>query len=420
MERLRRYIRPTLSILLIVVAGGIWLWSQVAPKPPMPQDIAAVDPMVRDLILEAAGIVESNPAVAKHWLQLGMVYEANSLEELAVECYQRSLSVPGLKAKAWYRLARTYEQLEQPDQVRFALRRVVEYADDYAPAYWRLGFEYLQRGEIDRAEALFKQGLTVDQDSLGSRIGQARVLLARDDVDRAVKTLEAVATQQPDDRYIRQLLGDGYRRQGRVERAQLTLAGALGAKPSFDDPWGDELSAYRRGYTALLGFAARALQENRLIDAIATLETLYARFPNRSPVLSNLALAYTDAGRFDDGIRICREGLRIEPNSAALHANLSRGLLNKRQLTQALEAADTAVAADGSAAAAHQVRAAVLTALEQYDAALEALDHAAELTAAEPLPVLAYLGVPRAPLIELRARLIARQRNAAKSEEGQE
>jgi len=60
--------------------------------------------------------------------------------------------------------------------------------------------------------------------------------------------------------------------------------------------------------------------------------------PDRHPLLNSLAILYVAKGRFDDGLRVLNEAIRLRPDDAATWVNLGVCLEAKKDLRGAIAA----------------------------------------------------------------------------------
>ena len=76
---------------------------------------------------------------------------------------------------------------------------------------------------------------------------------------------------------------------------------------------------------------------------IAFCEEIYQRDRNDTSIVEMLANLYTKAGRIDDGLRLDRRHVRLQPNNPTAHYNLACSLALKKKSGEAIEAIRTAL-----------------------------------------------------------------------------
>ncbi|HKQ62229.1 MAG TPA: hypothetical protein VJS92_13140, partial [Candidatus Polarisedimenticolaceae bacterium] len=82
-----------------------------AVDPPQPPPGLALDPEVAAAVEQGRAAVTERPRDAERWLHLGMIYEANRLDNLALPCYERGVALAARSARGWYRLAQVRARL---------------------------------------------------------------------------------------------------------------------------------------------------------------------------------------------------------------------------------------------------------------------------------------------------------------------
>ena len=117
-------VRTALSIACIIGAVVWWLIISIGPKPPAPEDLDRLDPLVRDVVTEALAYANRAPGSQRMWMQLGMVYEANGMTDLARQCYRHVVDERPTDARAWYRLGLVRETLGDSGGAAEAMGRV--------------------------------------------------------------------------------------------------------------------------------------------------------------------------------------------------------------------------------------------------------------------------------------------------------
>ncbi|MCZ6709678.1 MAG: tetratricopeptide repeat protein [Gammaproteobacteria bacterium] len=364
---------------LIVVGVVWWLRLSIGTEPPVPESFADLDPLVQDVVSEALDYVRSTPGSTKMWMQLGLVYEANGLKELAQKCYLQVVSMQDSNTQAWYRLALVQDALGEDRRAMDALQRMLQLDESYAPSHWRIGLWQLRAGKLEQARGQFTRSLELEPNNRAARVGLARVELSRGQPQEAATVLESLLGEQPDDAYVHQLLGAAYRELGRHEEAASQSQLGHGAKPDYSDPWAEEVRSYMTGYNRVMRSAQLALQSGRSDEAVQALERLYQRMPSRVPVAYNLSLAYIAADRAGDAIRVSQEAMARRPQSVPLHVCLSLAFEADRDLGQALTVVSAGLEIDPAFGPALKQKGLLLARSRRYIPAAEALQQAARV-----------------------------------------
>ncbi|GAB4236838.1 MAG: hypothetical protein Kow00109_10520 [Acidobacteriota bacterium] len=84
----------------------------------------------------------------------------------------------------------------------------------------QVAFEYIRRGEYERARPYAERAVQVDPTDFAGRFAKGRVLLELGEVEAAVRELEKAVELAPQKPEVRFVLARAYRQQGRREEAQ--------------------------------------------------------------------------------------------------------------------------------------------------------------------------------------------------------
>jgi tetratricopeptide (TPR) repeat protein len=318
--------------LVLAVAGWAGVkWLARIPEPPVPPETALLDPAVVALVDQARVAVHERPRDAATWGELGMVYEANGMPKLSLECYRRAVVLRKREPRWWYRLALVQARLGSLQQAVAAVDRVIELETSYAPAHWRRGLWLLEQGELQAAEAAFRKAIEIDPKDTGGWLGLARVHLEREENEQAIRAIERVLIRRTDP-YVHQLLGTAYRQAGRLEDARREFALATGhsdpryawaVRTRWPDPWEEEVGRYRRGFASDLSTANRAYASGRGDAAIPELERLCQQRPEDVPLLNNLGVVYITADRLQDAVAVLTRAAKLDAQQFAVRLNLA-------------------------------------------------------------------------------------------------
>ncbi len=121
-----------------------------------------------------------------------------------------------------------------------------------------------------------------------------------------------------------------------------------------------------------------ATTEDGAVAAIRRYEERLARDPG-SLAFASLADAYRKAGRTEEAIRVCREGLERYPEYGTARLILAKALLDAEEPERALEEVRALLGRTPTDAPAHRLAAELCRRLGRLDEALAFLRHAVEL-----------------------------------------
>lgn len=291
------------------------------PDPPLPAQLEQLEDAVQELVREIHGRVADAPLDGARWAKLGMVYEANNLLPDGLVCYDRALELaPSDRLR--YRRALTLATLGRVDEA-LAEARIIADGEGHTPphVHWRMGSWELMRGNLDAAEASFKEATRVGRRYPGGFTGLARVHLQRDENEEALAALDKASLLVPLDGYVAQLLGAAYRQAGRLDEPEASLPSSNDL-PHWADPWASELNAFR---AVTRKMEAKALGKEGQTDAsIAVLEELRASGEDELGALSIMAESYFRAGQLNEALAKFQECRAIAPRNVGTYLNIAR------------------------------------------------------------------------------------------------
>jgi tetratricopeptide (TPR) repeat protein len=376
---------PRILAVILIALAAAWGIRAASVRPPRPLGLDHVDAGVARLIDEHVRRVRLVPLAPGPWTSLGMVYEANGMDEPAAACYARAVRWPWAGARGWYRLAMTRHALGDVDGALAAIARAQAIDETFAPLHWREGLWLLEAARTDEAEAAFDRAIAVDGGDDAGWIGRARIMLRRGRTEAAIALLEEWRFRRgPCASSAHHLLGTALARRGEVQRARIELDLARKSPPQWRDRWTDELASYRRGRKARLDHADALMREGAAGEALALLEPLADEFPDDLTIANNLAVALIETGRVDDAVKRLERAAVRDPVFVTTQLNLASALYRRGDFAGALRASDRAIALGGGRSRAYESRGAILTGMERYAEAAVALDEASRLDPGNP------------------------------------
>ena len=380
-SRTPRSVRAALIIGLLLSSA-----CQRGPAPADPRTFGELDPAVATLLDELTASVNADRSDAARWGRLAMGLEANGLLVQAAAHYEIAAGLDDEEPRWRYQLALLKARRGEIDAAIADLDRVIELAPGYAPARWKQGFWWLDRGDTAKAQAAFEAAVGVAPTDTAGRIGLALVHLSRREDAQAAAALEALLANQPGDRYALQLLGTAYRRLGRENDALFALTVGSSGQPSWPDPWSDEISQYRRGFAVMLKEATQLGLERKFDEAIARLEQLIKLRPDDRALRIYLGGMHAAAGRVNEAAAILGPVLAADPSNFDATMHLASGYLFAGDLDRAAAYATRALALRPSNADAAKLHGMVLWQQGRTREAEALLNEAASADPRDPMP----------------------------------
>jgi tetratricopeptide (TPR) repeat protein len=229
----------------------------------------------------------------------------------------------------------------------------------------RLAAELERRGELDRAEALYKDILRALPDHADGLFRLGVLALRRGRREEAVRLLAGAVELRPDWAEAHDALGVALKRLGRLDEAVACYRKAIALQPGF------------AGAYSNLGNALGA--QGRTDEAVAALRRAVALEPRSALALSNLGNVLTGAGSAEEAAAACRRAIGLSPGFASAHSHLGNALVALGRAEDGLAAHREAVALEPGSPQAHGDLGMALKALGRLPGAEAALRHALEL-----------------------------------------
>jgi Flp pilus assembly protein TadD len=183
------------------------------------------------------------------------------------------------------------------------------YTADRPEAHLNLAALHQERGELDQAEAEYRQALALYPDAVQPLLGLAEVHRLRGDEARAQEVLSHALRANPASAPLHHALGLSNVRQQKRSEALAHLARAARLAP--DEP----VYAYIHG-VALDSYGEPA-------RALAVLERAHARFPGERSILFALATMQRDRGNTRAALGYAQRMVDLAPDDAEARALLT-------------------------------------------------------------------------------------------------
>ena len=280
-------------------------------EPPRPTSEEILDPRLAERVDQQIVHLNLQPGDATRWRDLGLLYQAHNLFDLALDCYQQSLELAPDEARTLFHRAQVERRLGLSG-AREHLARVTTRVD-YAPAFWRLALWHLEDGDPEAARKAAERGHQLAPEDRGAVLVRARIAQQLGEPQVAAQLLETFLGQNPWDADAHLLLGRAYQRLGRVEDAAVHLDLGQGAEGIYGDPWSDAVDALQTNFGAALR-SATALVGSDPSRAVTELEALRQERPENATVLVNLGIGYRRLGRLEDSFRTGPRPLPMDRN----------------------------------------------------------------------------------------------------------
>jgi len=324
--------------------------SGVQPPEP-PADI--VETLVAERIAEATAAVEEASNSAAAWGRLGTIYDVHVYFDRAIECYDRALELDPENFQWPYFSGIALRENDQAAALE-AFQRAVALNPDYPPLRLYLGYGHFLEENVDLAGEHYERALQLDERSVNARIGLARVALASQRPDDAVRFLEEALAIAPEEAAVHHHLAHVYGLVGN-ERADLhrRLAESSpvemqpGETASFRDPVRDEVTL-AEGVSSnwLLTNGQRHLAAGRVQEASDAFSAVLTENPDSIPGLLASARLALGKGEAERALSQVRRAIELAPGDAAPYLDHGLVLARINRLPEAIAAYERALSID--------------------------------------------------------------------------
>jgi tetratricopeptide (TPR) repeat protein len=210
------------------------------------------------------------------------------------------------------------------EQAILELKSILAVDPGSAEGHLLLGIAYRSSGSSDlmgEAVAELRQALALNPGFVPARFYLAHIYLDLGRVERAREELQTAVTQAPGNPQFMALLGETERQLKNPTRSIELNTQALKVDESFAE------SRYYLGL-ALFDLGKRD-------EAIRELERVVLSGPNAVDAYLSLGTLYVEAGRYDDALKVLRQGTTIDPARPEIRIQMARAYRSKGLLDSA-------------------------------------------------------------------------------------
>jgi len=323
--------------------------------PPPSADVAALDPLMAQLVGNSRAAVLATPQSAEAWGKLGQVFHSVEYSGEAQQCYRRAAQLDPASPR-WLHLLGLLQLQEEPEEAIRHLARAAELAGpipDAPRVRWMQAL--VERGRFAEAGALMQSLLAGNPDHAAARVESARVHLARNELARAADQLLPCLTNAFCARAATLLLAQIRLRQGDHEAAtQLSRRAATMSRPfDWPDPYLREVQGLRADRQKMQDQINGLLMQQRLPEAEVALARLLKALPGDPEGWLLLGRLRYQQRRCPEADEALRRHLAVQPSSLNGLTQLSLALLCQERWTEAAAVLEQAIALKPDFAQAH-------------------------------------------------------------------
>jgi len=321
-------------------------------------DLSGMERQVARLLQQAREAVLSGQGSADAWGELGSLYDAHMLTDLAETCYRQAHSLDPNEFRWVYLLAIVREiQGAEVEELRELFGSAIEIRPSYAPIHVRLGDSLWRRGQYEEAHDELLRAIELEPDGAMAHRRLGQVLLALGDAPGAAEYLTRAVKLEPRDLAAYSMLAQALMRQGHSERARRVRESSRGLEPvaALDDPvYGSQVfmrsmnsgRAFARATTAIrLGAHRRAIEDLRVVLDVR---------PDDASAQYWMGTAYQRIGELQPALAHLSQAVRLEPRMVAARLQLAGLLSGQGRYAEAVEQYERASALRSLGASDHR------------------------------------------------------------------
>ncbi|HJN71045.1 MAG TPA: hypothetical protein QF528_00495 [Phycisphaerales bacterium] len=332
-----------LSVATLIFVGYVFVFGGKGELAIRPHEGEVTDPILLPVIEKFADAVDANPSAPKPRMELGMTYEAATLNRLAEQTYNQYTKQFPERVIGWYRLAIVQQRMGELTKAIQSLSEGVKYAPPKMDApNWQLGLWHIDIGRIEEAKKYIANAAAIKPNSLQVQIANGRIALAEDNPEFAIEILNKpnLISKIPDG-YVYQLLGRAYRAAGDEEKSREAWGRAGQSKPKWGDPWTATVMKYETSLMALRQEIIQLVNSNKIPEARKNIAEYFSHEPKNRVVRRLDAMCDLKQGKADKAIQKWAILIKEDSKDTVSMLLLAKARMQVKQLQTEEEIAKT-------------------------------------------------------------------------------
>jgi len=221
-----------------------------------------------------------------------------------------------------------------------------------------IAFARFQAGELDNAESLCKQILSVEPKNAEALHLQGLIAFRNGRYRQAIKSIEQAIKINKNNPHYHCNLALVLQKDGQPQKALMQYEKALSLKPDL--------------VIAHTNMANVLEDQGRYDEAVARYKQAIAIDPGHATAYYNLGRAYFRSGRYDEAIVPYQQAIALKPGMAEAYTNLGAAFKEKGRLPEAVAMHERAIALDPAMAEAYNNLGIALQEQLRYEEAIAA------------------------------------------------
>ncbi len=278
-------------------------------------------------------ILSQHPTNVDALFQLANVYKLQDELELAIQAFNKILSIAGSKnaeiperlyGLTHLALAEIYCKQSKLDTAEQHAKEAVQNRPSDADTHYRLGYIYTHQAKFDEALAAFKRTLTRNPDFAEVYEWLGLIALMRNEPQQAVMHYQTAIQKKPYVQSAYYNLAKAYRLLGDMPAATEHLKRFHQMKIYYDRTYAVEsaLAEAPMNTTLRLKLAEIHLEHKHISAAVATYQGLIRLHPNLTVGYDTLGRLYMNLNMSDRAIPYFLKVLELNPDAVEAHVRL--------------------------------------------------------------------------------------------------
>jgi tetratricopeptide (TPR) repeat protein len=321
----------------------------VAVQPPQ-VDLSSAETQVATKIEKLRNEVIQNPKSSEAWGKLAMNLDVHDFKQQAILCYQQAVAMEPQNFNWTYYCAIAFSDLGTSESLDW-FERSIKIRNDYAPLYVRYGNALFDSGRLEDSSKAYQRAVEINPLTVYALIGQARVQLARNNLQDCESYLKQALAMNQNIAEIHGLLSELYRRRNEIVKAEqeTRMANQLPKKTPLSDAVYSNLALEGVSSTWYETRGRAYLENGMYADAERELRAALQVRPEFR-IYDALGLALQNEGKLEEAIQQHRRALELNPSNAIAWNNLAGALFAVGKTKEAIESAEQGRTRDPSLA----------------------------------------------------------------------